>query len=121
MFETIETQRLPGTVTYIIRWLLSGPVYLIVVSLIVSTMGLLSFGPLIAVLAAFGAGALGYFVNLKCLHRTAVFVFIPAILLFAEGIYEDATGWSSTRSTSSRMRFVIDNAFGLPGCERRLF
>lgn len=48
-------------------------------------------------------------------------MFIPALIFFLNGIYDDFVGWTPARSPLSRSTFVINNAFGIRPCEGDCF
>lgn len=109
---------------YLIGWLAAVPLCLLVGG--VPDQFLYSycggrFGdlPLCATLLAF---ALGFLITRKRLDPVGQFVFLPGILLFADGIYESSGSWSFPATTPERIHFLIVNAFGVkPGCEGDCF
>jgi len=121
MFQEIEAPKSPWFVRYFIHWLLAVPV-----SLIIGEAPDQYLYERLQVEVGLGAAivgaVLGYLFNRKRLDRVACLVFLPALIFFADVVYQNASRWTPERTTSSRLQFVIDNAFGLkPRCQGDCF
>jgi hypothetical protein len=66
--------------------------------------------PICACCVAF---ALGFLINKKRPDAVGQWVFLPGLLLFADGIYESTRSWSFPTTVSAQIQFLIVNAFGV--------
>lgn len=106
-------------VAYAVHWLLAVPMsilagtvpdqYLYTRFHTAATIG--QIGPCSAV---FG-GVMGYCLNRVRRDSAATLVFIPALLLVADAVYEGAGVWTPALTTSSHLRFVVDDVLGING------
>jgi hypothetical protein len=111
-------------VRYLISWLVAVPLCVLVGAapdqLLYSHYdGRLGDLPFCATIVAF---ALGFLITRKRLDSVGQFVFLPGMLLFADGVYESTRSWSFPATTPARIQFLVVNAFGVkPGCEGDCF
>ncbi len=107
-------------VRYLISWLTAVPVCVLIGAVpdqfLYSRYGArLGDLPLFATLVAF---VLGFLITRKMSDPVGQFVFLPGILLLADGVYESTRSWSFPATTSARIQFLTVNALGIkPGCE----
>ena len=79
------------------------------------------FGDL-PICASIIALVLGFVISRKWPDPAGQWVFLPGLLLFADGVYESSRSWSFPTTASAQIQFLIVNALGVkPGCEGDCF
>lgn len=120
MFEAVETRQARSPLlSYCLHLLLAFPVSWLSGFMVESlTNGLYAgnrvlaaFGPVAAVVA----GLAGFWFNLGRRDVSAVFVFVPPLLVFIDIWYELRRAWNPSWSKQSRADYVMNNLFG-PAC-----